>query len=232
MQEKQQKTTKNLCISVFFSTFARLFAGFITINHMFTPITAHIEMDRAQKRVRKDGQEIHLTGLEFSLLEYLCTHPNKLCSRDELIEQVWGERFLYDPGTIDVHLNALRRKMGFDKKQPIETVRGMGLIFRTERQVTHYTIDLSDFLIIWLTNHEAEIRDAGLVPQLHLTPFVNQITISPEALRRMLDSILAALLPTAQAGYLRLSSKLTVQSFILALEINGTISELIVPIQA
>ena len=159
---------------------------------MFTPITTHIEIDRAQKRVRKDGQDIHLTSLEFGLLEYLCTHPNKLCSRDELIEQVWGERFLYDPGTID----------------------------------------LSAFLTTWLANHEAEIRDAGLTPQLRLTPFVNQITISPEALRRMLDSILAALLPTAQAGYLRLSSKLTVQSFILALEINGTISELIVPIQA
>ena len=168
----------------------------------------------------------------YGLLEYLCTHPNKLCSRDELIDQVWGERFLYDSGTIDVHLNALRHKMGFDKKKPIETVRGLGLIFRTERQVTHYTIDLSTFLTTWLTNHEAEIRDAGLTPQLRLTPFVNQITISPEALRRMLDSILAALLPTAQAGYLRLSSKLTVQSFILALEINGTISELIVPIQA
>lgn len=199
---------------------------------MFTPINAHIEIDRALKRVRKDGKEIHLTSLEFGMLEYLCTHPNKLCSRDELIEQVWGERFLYDPGTIDVHLNALRRKMGFDKKKPIETVRGLGLIFRTERQVTHYTIDLSTFLTTWLTNHEAEIRDAGLTPQLRLTPFVNQITISPEALRRMLDSILAALLPTAQAGYLKLSSHLTMQSFILALEINGTISELIVPIQA
>ena len=181
---------------------------------MFTPITAHIEMDRVLKRVRKDGKDVHLTGLEYGLLEYLCTHPNKLCSRDELIDQVWGERFLYDPGTIDVHLNALRRKMGFDKKKPIETVRGLGLIFRTERQVTHYTIDLSTFLTTWLTNHEAEIRDAGLTPQLRLTPFVNQITISPEALRRMLDSILAALLPTAQAGYLKLSSRLTMQSFI------------------
>ena len=218
-------------ISQFFSTFARLF-GKKYDKTMFTPITTHIEIDRAQKRVRKDGQDIHLTSLEFGLLEYLCTHPNKLCSRDELIEQVWGERFLYDPGTIDVHLNALRRKMGFDKKQPIETIRGLGLIFRTERQVTHYTIDLSTFLTTWLTNHEAEIRDAGLTPQLRLTPFVNQITISPEALRRMLDSILAALLPTAQAGYLKLSSRLTMQSFILALEINGTISELIVPIQA
>ena len=199
---------------------------------MFTPITAHIEIDRAQKRARKDGQEIHLTGLEFGLLDYLSSHPNKLCSRDELIEQVWGERFLYDPGTIDVHLNALRRKMGFDRKRPIETVRGLGLIFRTERQITHYTIDLSSFLTTWLSNHEAQIRDAGLTPQLHLTPFVNQITISPEALRKMLDSILAALLPTAQAGYLKLSSRLTMQSFILALDVNGTVSELIVPIQA
>lgn len=198
---------------------------------MFTPITAHIEIDRAQKRARKDGQEIHLTGLEFGLLDYLSSHPNKLCSRDELIEQVWGERFLYDPGTIDVHLNALRRKMGFDRKRPIETVRGLGLIFRTERQITHYTIDLSTFLTTWLSNHEADIRDAGLTPQLHLTPFVNQITISPEALRKMLDSILAALLPTAQAGYLRLTSRLTVQSFILALDVNGTISELIVPLK-
>ncbi len=218
-------------ISQFFCIFARLF-GKKYDKTMFTPINAHIEIDRVLKRARKDGKDIHLTSLEFGLLEYLCSHPNKLCSRDELIDQVWGERFLYDPGTIDVHLNALRRKMGFDKKNPIETVRGLGLIFRTERQVTHYTIDLSAFLTTWLANHEAEIRDAGLTPQLRLTPFVNQITISPEALQRMLDSILAALLPTAQAGYLRLSSKLTVQSFILALEINGTISELIVPIQA
>ena len=218
-------------ISQFFCIFARLF-GKKYDKTMFTPINAHIEIDRVLKRARKDGKDIHLTSLEFGLLEYLCSHPNKLCSRDELIDQVWGERFLYDPGTIDVHLNALRRKMGFDKKNPIETVRGLGLIFRTERQVTHYTIDLSTFLTTWLTNHEAEIRDAVLTPQLRLTPFVNQITISPEALRRMLDSILAALLPTAQAGYLKLSSRLTMQSFILALEINGTISELIVPIQA
>ena len=180
-------------ISQFFCIFARLF-GKKYDKTMFTPINAHIEIDRVLKRARKDGKDIHLTSLEFGLLEYLCSHPNKLCSRDELIDQVWGERFLYDPGTIDVHLSA--------------------------------------FLTTWLANHEAEIRDAGLTPQLRLTPFVNQITISPEALRRMLDSILAALLPTAQAGYLKLSSRLTMQSFILALEINGTISELIVPIQA
>lgn len=103
-------------ISQFFCIFARLF-GKKYDKTMFTPINAHIEIDRVLKRARKDGKDIHLTSLEFGLLEYLCSHPNKLCSRDELIDQVWGERFLYDPGTIDVHLNALRRKMGFDKKK-------------------------------------------------------------------------------------------------------------------
>ena len=61
MQEKSQKTTKNLHISHFFSTFARLF-GKKYDKTMFTPINAHIEIeiDRVLKRVRKDGKEVHL----------------------------------------------------------------------------------------------------------------------------------------------------------------------------
>ena len=41
---------------------------------MYTTITNHIELDREQRHVRKDGQEIHLTGLEYGLLDYLSTH--------------------------------------------------------------------------------------------------------------------------------------------------------------
>ena len=59
MQEKSQKTTKNLLISQFFGTFARLF-GKKYDKTMFTPINAHIEIDRALKRVRKDGKEVRL----------------------------------------------------------------------------------------------------------------------------------------------------------------------------
>ena len=61
-------------------------------------------------------------------------------------------------------------------------------------------------------------------------PFVNEITIEPEALRRMLDSILSALLPSVQPGVLKLVSKLTVQNYILSLEINGTVNELRIPL--
>lgn len=197
---------------------------------MYTTITNHIELDRDQRSVRKDGQEIHLTGLEYGLLEFLSAHPNRICSRQELLDHIWGDRFQYDTGTIDVHLNALRRKLGWTKKEPIETIRGAGFVFRIEQQVTHYTIDLQVFLTDWLRSRETDILAKGLAAQIHLTPFVNEITIEPKALRQMLDSILTALLPSAQPGVLRLSSKLTMQHFILSLDLNGTINELRIPI--
>ena len=197
---------------------------------MYITITDHIELDRDQRSVRKDGQEIHLTGLEYGLLEYLSAHPNRICTRQMLLDHVWGDRFQYDTGTIDVHLNALRRKLGWTKREPIETIRGVGLVFHIEQKVTHYTIDLQAFLTDWLRSRETVIHAKGLVAQMHLTPFVNEITIEPKALRQMLDSILTALLPSAQPGMLRLTSKLTMQNFILSLDVTGTIHDSRIPI--
>ena len=197
---------------------------------MYISITNHIELDREQRSVRKDGQEIHLTGLEYGLLEFLSAHPNRICTRQMVLDHVWGDRFQYDTGTIDVHLNALRRKLGWTKKEPIETIRGIGFVFHIEQRITHYTIDLQAFLTDWLRSRETDILAKGLVAQMHLTPFVNEITIEPTALRRMLDSILTALLPSAQSGVLRLNSKLTMQHFILSLDLNGTVNELRIPI--
>ena len=197
---------------------------------MYINIANHIELDREQRSVRKDGQEIHLTGLEYGLLDFLSAHPNRICTRQMLLDHVWGDRFQYDTGTIDVHLNALRRKLGWTNKEPIETIRGLGFIFHIEQKVTHYTIDLQAFLMEWLRSRETEISAKGLVAQIHLTPFVNEITIEPKALQQLLDSVLTALLPSAQPGVLRLSSKLTMQHFILSLDLNGTINELRIPI--
>jgi len=197
---------------------------------MYTAITNHIELDREQRSVRKDGKAVHLTGLEYGLVEYLSAHPNRICTRQMLLDHVWGDRFQYDTGTIDVHLNALRRKLGWTNKEPIETIRGIGFVFHVEQKVTHYTIDLQVFMSDWLHSRETDILAKGLVAQMHLTPFVNEITIEPKALRQMLDSILTALLPSAQPGMLRLTSKLTMQNFILSLDVNGTINELRIPI--
>ena len=197
---------------------------------MYTTITNHIELDRDQRSVRKDGQEIHLTGYEYGLLDFLSAHPNKICTRQMVLDHVWGDRFQYDTGTIDVHLNALRRKLGWTNKEPIETIRGIGFILHIEQKVTHYTIDLQAFLTDWLRSRETEINAKGLVAQIQLTPFVNEITIEPKALRQMLNSVLTALLPSAQPGVLRLTSQLTMHHFILCLDVNSTVNELRIPI--
>ena len=193
-------------------------------------ITEHISINREERTVRIDGQTFRLTGLEFGLLDYLASRPNRICSKQELIDGVWGSRFQYDPGTIDVHLNALRHKLGFSKTRPIETIRGVGLVFRVEEKVAHYTIDLQSFANEWLRSHEVELQARGLTPSLHLTPFVNELTIAPKALRHLLDAVLAALLPSAKPGHLRLTSKLTMQYFVLSIDINGTSNELKIPI--
>lgn len=197
---------------------------------MYQHLTEYIELDRERRSVRKEGQEVHLTGLEYGLLDYLSAHANRVCKRQELLDHIWGSRFYYDTGTIDVHLNALRRKLSWDKTFPIETIRGVGLVFRVSHIVPRYTIDLQAFLVEWLRRHEVELQSFGLVSQLHLTPFINELTIAPEALERMLDGILLALLPGSRPGILRLSSKLTMQSFVFAIDLNGTVNELRIPI--
>ena len=196
---------------------------------MYITIVDNIEINRELRSVRKDGQEIHLTGLEYGLLDYLSNHANRICSRGEILDHVWGTRFQYDTGTIDVHLNALRRKLGWSAKQPIESIRGIGLILHTTRSQE----ELSPLMILaddWLRAHENELRAHGLTVQLHLTPWVNTLTIHPDSLHKWLDASLETLLPTAQTGFLCLSSRLTMHHFSLSLDINGTITELRIPI--
>ena len=192
---------------------------------MYITIVDHIEIDREQRTVRKDSDAVHLTGLEYGLLEFLSAHANRICSRGEILDHVWGTRFQYDTGTIDVHLNALRRKLGWSTKQPIEAIRGIGLILHTERPAEDVS-PLSMLACDWLRAHENELKSHGLAVRLQLTPWVNTLTINPDSLHKWLDASLEMLLPTAQSGTLCLSSRLTVHHFALTLDINGTVTEL------
>jgi len=196
---------------------------------MYFTIIDHIEMDREQRSVRKDGQEIHLTKLEYGLLDYLSSHANRICTRQEILDHVWGTRFQYDTGTIDVHLNALRRKLGWSTKRPIEALRGIGFILRAER-ISEEVSPLSKIVYEWLRCHENELKERGLTIQLQLTPWVNTLTIPPDSLRKWLDASLETLIPNATTGTLCLCSRLTVHHFALSMEINGMINELRIPI--
>jgi DNA-binding response OmpR family regulator len=84
-------------------------------------------MDRDRHEVRRAGKTIPLTAKEFGLLEYLLLHRNKVHTRDELFNGVWGSDFLGDSNLIDVYIRYVRAKIddGFDEKL-IQTVRGVG----------------------------------------------------------------------------------------------------------
>jgi two-component system, OmpR family, response regulator ArlR len=84
-------------------------------------------MDRDRHEVTRAGTSIHLTAKEYALLEYLLLHRNKVHSRDELFNGVWGSDFLGDSNLIDVYIRYLRGKIDdpYDEKL-IQTVRGVG----------------------------------------------------------------------------------------------------------
>ncbi|MGH7729320.1 MAG: response regulator transcription factor [Vulcanimicrobiaceae bacterium] len=84
-------------------------------------------MDRDRREVQRGERAIALTAKEYALLEYLLLHRNKVHTRDELFNGVWGSDFLGDSNLIDVYIRYLRAKIddGFDEKL-ISTVRGVG----------------------------------------------------------------------------------------------------------
>ena len=90
-----------------------------------------LTMDRDRHEVLRAGKTIALTAKEYALLKYLLLHRNKVHTRDELFNGVWGSDFLGDSNLIDVYIRYLRGKIddGFDEKL-IATVRGVGYTLR------------------------------------------------------------------------------------------------------
>jgi DNA-binding response OmpR family regulator len=83
-----------------------------------------LELDTVERRVRKGGEEVHLTRTEYELLRRLADRPGQVLDRDQLLTDVWG----WVDGasatrTVDSHVRALRRKLGDDV---IRTVHGVG----------------------------------------------------------------------------------------------------------
>jgi len=90
-----------------------------------------ISMDPIARRVYKDDTEVQLSAREFDLLSILMKNAGRAMSREELLSQVWGEEWIGDPRTLDVHVRWLRLKVEDDPASPqyIQTVRGYGYRF-------------------------------------------------------------------------------------------------------
>jgi len=92
---------------------------------------AGLRLDPAGKRVTANGQIVDLSPTEFRLLHFLMTHPERIYSRAQLLDQVWGDHVFIEERTVDVHIRRLRKELeptGHDRL--VDTVRGSGYGFR------------------------------------------------------------------------------------------------------
>ena len=88
-------------------------------------------VDLARREVRRDGEVVELSALEFDLLAALASAPGRVFTREQLMERVWGWDYFGVPRLVDVHVANLRKALGDDAVSPrfIGTVRGVGYKF-------------------------------------------------------------------------------------------------------
>ncbi|KOG85079.1 response regulator transcription factor [Streptomyces varsoviensis] len=82
-----------------------------------------LSVDRAARKVWRDGVEAALTAKEFAVLEHLAVRAGEVVSKAEILEHVWDFAYDGDPNIVEVYISALRRKLG---SESITTVRGAG----------------------------------------------------------------------------------------------------------
>jgi two-component system phosphate regulon response regulator PhoB len=95
-------------------------------------VEAHgLVIDPSSYRVTRDAKPVTLSTLEFRLLYYLAARPNRVFTRDQLLDAVWGTERFVTPRSVDVYIRRLREKIEIDPDRPVllKTVRGAGYMF-------------------------------------------------------------------------------------------------------
>ena len=183
---------------------------------------ADLTVDTALHQVLQSGKSVSLTDTEYRLLLYLLRHQGVVCRRDDIIDGVWGEKFLYDTGTLDVHLSSLRHKLGWTKEGPVRAVRGVGLILPHEAPASG-VVKTDPFLRELLMCHEDALRKKDIRCYLRLTPFVYEIMVDETILRQIFTAVFSLFLKHAPCcARWEITSQLTVREYTLTLTSTGS----------
>jgi two-component system phosphate regulon response regulator PhoB len=94
---------------------------------------AGLRLDPASRRITGHGTDIELGALEFRMLRFFMTHPGRVYSRAQLLDEIWGNNVYVEERTVDVHIRRLRQALEpTGHKDLLETVRGVGYCFRRD----------------------------------------------------------------------------------------------------
>jgi len=89
-----------------------------------------LKLDPVSHRVSADGESVDMGPTEFRLLHFFMTHPERVYSREQLLDNVWGTNVYVEDRTVDVHIRRLRKALGpSGYERLVQTVRGVGYRF-------------------------------------------------------------------------------------------------------
>ena len=94
-----------------------------------------LTLDQAGHRVLAEGKSVSLGPTEYRLLSFMMTHPDRVYSRSQLLDRVWGGNVYVEERTVDVHIRRLRKALeesGYDRF--VQTVRGAGYRFSVQKE--------------------------------------------------------------------------------------------------
>ena len=94
--------------------------------------TADFTVDFVARRVTRDGLIVHLTPIEWSIVEHLVRHPGRLVTQRQLLQRVWGPQYEQETNYLRVHLAAIRRKLEPNPGQPQHFITEPGIGYRFE----------------------------------------------------------------------------------------------------
>ena len=94
--------------------------------------TDEFTIDLAAKRIVRDGADVHLTPLEWGIVEVLVRHPGKLVSQRQLLQEVWGPQYERETNYLRLYLAQIRRKLEPNPSQPTYFVTEPGMGYRFE----------------------------------------------------------------------------------------------------
>ncbi len=94
-------------------------------------VVGDVELDPSARTVRRGGEAVELTSVEFALLELLLRSAGQVVTREQITKDVLGRKFMPYDRSIDMHVSKLRRKLGEtgDGEERIKTIRGVGYIY-------------------------------------------------------------------------------------------------------
>jgi DNA-binding winged helix-turn-helix (wHTH) protein len=112
---------------------ARATQDFVTSDDSSVVRAGSLELNLATYQVTIEGTSVGFAYMEYELLKFLMTHPNRVYSREALLTRVWGYDYYGGARTVDVHIRRVRAKLGQEQASRIKTVRSVGYLFDLPR---------------------------------------------------------------------------------------------------